>query len=75
MELYTGWNLVGYNYQKDMGYAYALASIEYMAVYTYDNINKVWLYSVGVIDNVDTLRPGGGLWIKVLNDCVWTLSQ
>jgi hypothetical protein len=80
VELFLGWNLVGYSYQVIRDRATALASIseECASIWTYDSATQQWLrYVEGTPDFLNTLtqlEPGRGYWINVTEDCVWSMS-
>ncbi|MBD3181300.1 hypothetical protein GF312_03345 [Candidatus Poribacteria bacterium] len=78
--LYNGWNMAGYCSLDNQSTFVALSTIyfdEYVASYTFDNINKTWLRHMPnpVIPN--TLLqyiPGNGYYIYVGDRCTWTVT-
>ena len=82
ISLYTGWNLVGYPSQMTRPISEALASIEgkYDLVYAYDawDVEDPWKkYNVAAppfLNDLTEMGPGWGYWIRVSQDCVWTVG-
>mgnify|MGYP005837873939 CR=1 FL=1 len=80
--LRRGWNLVGYPSQTPRPVAEALASIagRYETVYTLDaaDTQDPWkAYHVDMppqLNDLTTLTPGRGYWIKVTADCIWRIE-
>lgn len=76
VNLKKGWNLVGYNDSEPLPTATALASIN-------GQLELVWSYQKGawlmydpkntMFSDLDVLTPDCGYWIKVKDDCIWTL--
>ena len=81
ISLYTGWNLVGYPSQTTRPITEALASIEgkYDLVYAYDGWDAAdpWKkYNVAAppfLNDLTEMGPGWGYWIRVSEDCVWSV--
>jgi len=81
ISLYTGWNLVGYPSQTTRTVAEALASIEgkYDLVYAYDawDAEDPWKkYNTAAppfLNDLTEIGPTWGYWIRVSEDCTWTL--
>ncbi len=81
--LHAGWNLVGYPLQASQAVTTALASIagHYDLVEGYDVSDAAdpWKsYSPGqpaYANNLATLQPGWGYWIRATDDCSLTLSS
>ncbi len=79
--LCTGWNLVGYPRLQAQPIATALASIagRYSLVYAYDasDTNDPWKkYDPNAppyANDLTEMRAGVGYWIKVNQNCSWTL--
>jgi hypothetical protein len=65
--LYTGWNLVGYNYQEGRDLDTDSMPESCTSIWTYDSREETWLKCVkGVPDNLNDLNrlePGKGYWI------------
>ena len=81
ISLYTGWNLVGYPSQTTRPIAEALAGIEgkYDLVYAYDawDAEDPWKkYNTAAppfLNDLTEMGPGWGYWIRVSEDCVWSV--
>lgn len=74
INLKKGWNLVGYN-------ALGPAPVDRVFHSVADQLEVVWTYR-GVwkmyrpgsfLNDLETVTPGLGHWIKVKKDCTWTL--
>ncbi len=79
IQLFKGWNLVGYNSLISESPMNALASLPTgTCIYAYNSENETWLrYVVGdpkFLNNLNLLDPGCGYWIYVEQDCVWDIS-
>ncbi|MGQ9609157.1 MAG: virginiamycin B lyase family protein [bacterium] len=77
IQLYKGWNLVGFIQRYDaVPLADAISNIS-------DKIISVWTYTMTgwkkyikgiedpIINDLVEMTPGGGYWINVTSDCVW----
>ncbi|MBD3181126.1 hypothetical protein GF312_02470, partial [Candidatus Poribacteria bacterium] len=78
IQMYAGWNTVGYNSINPQTMQTGLASIgpKVLAVYTYDNITGSFLmYSplVPYLSNLEYLVPGKGYLIYLDSDGEWVL--
>jgi len=81
ISLYTGWNLVGYPSQTTRPIDEALASIDgkYDLVYAYDAWDAAdpWKkYNTAAppfLNDLTEMGPGWGYWIRVSEDCTWTV--
>jgi len=82
ISLYAGWNLVGYPSQTTRPIAEALASIDgpYDLVYAYDasDIADPWKkYNTAApsfLNDLTEMGPGWGYWIRVSEDCTWSVQ-
>jgi len=76
INLVSGWNLIGYNYQVALDIAQVLTTIngKYLSVWGY--INGNWRYytpeTMGFSD-LTTLEPGYGYWVNIVEPCVLIL--
>jgi hypothetical protein len=83
IQLYPGWNLVGYPGTQTRPIAEALASIagKYTLIYAYDASDPAdpWRkYNVNAppyANNLSAMRSRWGYWIKVTENCVLTISN
>lgn len=77
IQLHSGENMVGYNSSVPELRENALSTIEYISIWTYDNLAKTWLkYIVNgpdLFNNLIRLLPGSGYWIYVEKDIIWTV--
>ena len=76
MNLFTGWNLVGYNSSTAIAIADALSSITGNVVSVWAYMNDAWLvYDPANPDFSDLsgMMPGYGYWINTNGACTWTL--
>ena len=81
ISLYTGWNLVGYPSQTTRPITEALAGIEgkHDLVYAYDawDAEDPWKkYNTAAppfLNDLTEMGPGWGYWIRVSEDCVWSV--
>lgn len=72
VELFPGWNLVGYNSSTSQSPANALFGIDYTSIWAY--VGGVWLRHIKVADFLDTLtqlNQGVGYWIFMGNGDTW----
>ena len=77
VNLYSGWNLVGFNSKEAMPVADALSSIDgyYVSVWGYeDGAYKVYIYDDPGMSDLLELQPGRGYWIFVIAACQWTVE-
>lgn len=75
VNLKKGWNLVGFNGPEPISAKTALGSVtELETVWSYQK-NDWLMYDPTKSDSsgLKDLTPGYGYWIKVKNDCTWTL--
>ena len=81
-DLYEGWNLVGYPSQSTLELTEALASVDglYDLVYAYkaSDVGDPWKkYNTAAppfLNDLKEMGPGWGYWIRVSEDCVWTVE-
>ncbi|MFH1929059.1 MAG: hypothetical protein ABIK79_12950 [Chloroflexota bacterium] len=81
IDLCEGWNLVGYPSQTTRPITEALAGIEvkYDLVYAYDAWDAAdpWKkYNTAAppfLNDLTEMGPGLGYWIRVSEDCVWSV--
>lgn len=76
IDLVEGWNLVGYNDIISRPIEIALLSIHesFDSVWSYDQEYKVYSKNKH-LDNLKTMDPGNGYWIKTFNKCKWYLTK
>ena len=80
IQLYQGWNLVGYSSLTEKSIAQISAGLPNGAIiYGHDSQNQEWLrYTKGKgLDFLNTLKqlePGKGYWVWVEQDLVWHLQ-
>jgi len=72
INLYTGWNFVGYPGFTEQTVATALSGIPYDRVEAYDGGAAYYISEMG---GSDTMSYGNGYWIKVTSDCIWTITN
>ena len=81
IQLYGGWNCVGYNSTNPQPRVTAMSSLSgsYIAIYAYDSETGNWMsHIVGVpsiANNLDELKPSMGFWILMNQDDEWILQQ
>jgi hypothetical protein len=83
VSLCEGWNFIGSPSLQTRPIAEALASVEgkYVLVYAYDpsDAPDPWKkYDPGAppyANDLNEMKPGWGYWIKVNEDCTWTLTD
>ena len=71
INLYTGWNLVGYpsnNHTRTV--ADALSGVSYDYVQVYNTTSG----QIETLVSSDIMQPGKGYWIHVTADCIWTVE-
>jgi len=81
IQLYSGWNLVGYPSQTTRSVTAELAGIEgkYDLVYAYDawDADDPWKkYNTAAppfLNDLTEIGPGRGYWIRVSQDCTWSV--
>jgi len=81
LPLYAGWNLAGYPMYGTRPISEALASVDgkYDLVYAYDasDVADPWKkYNVAAppfLNDLTDMGPGRAYWIRVSEDCRWTL--
>jgi len=74
IELFPGWNLVGYNSSTSQSPESSLSDIDYTSVWTY--VDGVWLRHIKGVDFLNTLtllNSGVGYWICVESRGTWTV--
>lgn len=72
--LHEGWNLVGYPSLMDRTLGDALSGIPWERVEGYDpNPNNPQHLRLMIDD--DMMSAGNAYWIKVSNDCIWTVTN
>jgi hypothetical protein len=71
IQLYAGWNLVGYPTMTPRTVSMALAGTGYDAVEGYDGADP---YHISPMSGSDFMLPGNGYWIHVPVDTVWTVN-
>jgi len=72
INLYTGWNLVGYPCLESQMAANSLAGVPYDALECYDSGAP---YLIRTMLDTEIMEPGVGYWIKVTSDCVWNVGD
>jgi len=81
ISLYSGWNLVGYPSQTTRPIAEALGSIDtkYDLIYAYhasdtaDPWKKYNPAAPSFLNDLVEMEPGWGYWIRVSEDCTWSV--
>jgi hypothetical protein len=71
IQLYKGWNLVGYPSFTDRNVSEALEGILYEQVEGFNE--NAPPYYLKILSNSDIMTAGYGYWIRVTSDCVWTI--
>jgi hypothetical protein len=75
-KLNSGWNLVGFNSQKELPVTVAIASLadKISALYSYNpKTNSYSGYIPGQTSDLKEMKPGVGYWLYVTEDTNWTL--
>jgi hypothetical protein len=76
IQLYTGWNLVGYPSLKTRTVVDALSSIagKYDAVWSYNASDSSDPWKSELDGDLTDMSPGSGYWIYVTEGCIWTIE-
>ena len=80
VQLYPGWNMVGYSLSNDQSLGTALVSIadKYNCILTYDGMTGSWSgYIPGVPvppNSLDHLESCSGYWISAKENCLWNVG-
>jgi hypothetical protein len=82
-QMCAGWNLVGHSSLQALPVHEALASIEgkYEIVYAFDASDTAdpWKKydpsAPSYTNDLTEMQPGLGYWIKVMEDCTWTINN
>jgi parallel beta-helix repeat protein len=80
VQLYPGWNMVGYSLSDDKSLGDALFSIadKYNCILTYDSMTGSWSgYIPGVPvppNSLDHLESCSGYWISAKENCLWNVG-
>ena len=72
INLYAGWNLVGYPCLESQMAMNSLAGVPYDALECHDGGAP---YLLRTMLNTEMMVPGIGYWIKVTSDCVWNVGD
>ena len=72
INLFAGWNFVGYPGFTEQTVTDALSGIPYDSVEAYDGGAA---YLISELGGSDMMSCGNGYWIKVTSDCVWTITN
>ncbi len=81
IQLYKGWNLIGFNSLTQMTVNNALLSITgyYNSIWGYDpqisDWKKLIVGAPNQVNNLSILKPGEGYWIDAKNNIVWDLNS
>jgi predicted GH43/DUF377 family glycosyl hydrolase len=73
IQLYKGWNLISYASFIDRTVGDALNEISYEQVEGFDGSNQP--YYLKILASTDIMKAGKGYWIKVSEDCTWTITN
>ncbi len=73
IQLYTGWNFVGYPSFTDRSVSKALTGLPYDQVEGFDEISSP--YYLKILSDDDIMTAGQGYWISVTSDCTWTVEH
>lgn len=71
IQLYAGWNLVGYPTLMPRSVSSALAGTGYDAVAGYDGLDP---YRITPLTGGYMMQPGEGYWVHVTSDTTWTVD-
>ncbi len=80
VQLYQGWNMVGYSLPNDQSLGEALLSIadKYNCIWAYDGMTESWSGYIPEIpdlpSSLDHLEPCSGYWISAKENCVWNVE-
>jgi hypothetical protein len=85
IQLYKGWNLVGYNYHfGSMSVNDALSGLPYTAIQSYDASDPAdkWKHNTTLktgswasCNDLDNMQMGNGYWILVTDNCTWIIRN
>ncbi|MEE9150382.1 MAG: CehA/McbA family metallohydrolase [Thermoplasmata archaeon] len=80
INLFTGWNLVGYPSYRSSYLDQALSGVSWKNVQFYDSTDATgdyWKHNSTTkpshLNDLDWMTTGGGYWIFVTGDCTWTV--
>jgi len=75
IQLYKGWNYIGYPSLKTRTLVDALSGIagNYDAVSYYDATDTVDSWKDNIVGDLTEMRPGNGYWVHATQDCLWTI--
>ena len=71
INLYAGWNLVGFPRETSLSIESTLAGTSYDMVEAFDAESP---YMVSQLTDMDLMNPGSGYWVHVTADTVWTVN-
>jgi hypothetical protein len=80
VQLYQGWNMVGYSLPSGKSLGEALFSIadKYNCIWAYDSMTESWsgyIPGAPVLPNgLDHLQPCSGYWISAKESCLWNVT-
>jgi hypothetical protein len=72
IQLYKGWNFVGYPSFTDRTVGDALNGLPYEQVEGYENSPP---YYLRILSDSDVMTAGCGYWIRVAEDCTWMINN
>ncbi|MGQ9610183.1 MAG: cohesin domain-containing protein [bacterium] len=81
IQLYKGWNLVGFSSLRQMQVNSALLSITgyYNSIWGYDPYISDWkkliIGAPNQINNLSILKPGEGYWIDAKDNIIWNVNS
>ncbi|UCD91996.1 MAG: S8 family serine peptidase [Methanobacteriota archaeon] len=70
LQLFSGWNMVGYPSLRNSSVSDALYSISYVTIEGYDNNPPYYLRT---LNGTSTIATGYGYWVYVQEDQTWTV--
>jgi hypothetical protein len=73
IQLHKGWNFVSYASFIDSTVGDALNGMPYEQVEGFDDTGTP--YYLKILANTDIMKAGCGYWIRVTNDCMWTVKN
>ena len=73
IQLYKGWNFASYASFIERNVTEALTSIPWEQVEGFDDAGAP--YYLKILNDTDIMKVGCGYWIKVSDDCIWTLEN
>jgi hypothetical protein len=80
VQLYQGWNMVGYSLPMTQSLGDALFSIadKYNCILTYNGMTESWsgyIPDALILPNsLDHLEPCSGYWIRTKENCLWNVG-